>query len=395
MLHAESEDEETSRMVGLFEDRTARRRADRMARITAHRMALAATDVGFWRLDLVTLKRWVSPFTAGVFGLGLDERLTTDMFYTSVHPEDRDRVRAARDRAQADRGRFDEMFRIIGRDGVTRWVHSVAVVVRDTRTGHDHMVGVLADVTTQFLAQQELLEQRRQLAHLGRVAVVGELSGAVAHELSQPITIILNNSQAAQLELDASGEIDRVALREMLSDITDAGKRACAVMHRIRGLIKNEPLAAEAVHLGDVLAEVLAIMRSELLANEVAVQVDVNASLPHVCADRVQLQQVLVNLILNACDAMAANAPADRRLVIAGTARDGSCTLVIRDSGPGISFSPTDRIFEPFVTTKANGVGLGLAICQKVVTAHGGRLVAENDPGGGAAFHLVLPCAVE
>jgi C4-dicarboxylate-specific signal transduction histidine kinase len=181
----------------------------------------------------------------------------------------------------------------------------------------------------------------------------------------------------------------------MLSDITDAGKRACAVMHRIRGLIKNEPLAAEAVHLGDVLAEVLAIMRSELLANEVAVQVDVNASLPHVCADRVQLQQVLVNLILNACDAMAANAPADRRLVIAGTARDGSCTLVIRDSGPGISFSPTDRIFEPFVTTKANGVGLGLAICQKVVTAHGGRLVAENDPGGGAAFHLVLPCAVE
>jgi PAS domain S-box-containing protein len=385
------------RMIGRFDSRSAARHDDRSAIANHHRIALAATaaDVGFWRLDLVTHRRWISPFTAALFGLGPHEKLTTDMFYAAVHPEDRDRVRASRDRVSGDRSQFDEMFRIIRPDGATRWVHSVGVLLRDARTGHDHLVGVLADVTARVLEQQELQEQRRQLEHLARVAAVGELSGAVTHELSQPIAAIVTNAQAAREVLERDGTIDRAVLQEVLTDISDAGKRAGSVMQHIRGLIRNEPPAAEAVHVGDLVTEVLAIMRSELLAHGVAAQADVAPSLPHVRGDRVQLQQILVNLILNACDAMALSAPADRRLAISASAFERGCTLVIADHGPGISVVPTDRIFEPFVTTKANGAGLGLAISRKAVVAHGGRLWAENNPGGGAAFHLELPYAVE
>jgi PAS domain S-box-containing protein len=384
-----------TRMIGWFDTRTGRRRVDPSVRTSAHRMALAAiaADVGFWRLDLVTQRRWISPFAAGIFGIDAHERLTNDAFYAAVHPNDRERVRAARARVIADRSQFDETFRIIRRDGATRWVHSIAVVLRDPRSGHDQLVGVVADVTTRFLAQQELLDQRRQLAHLARVAVVGELSGAVTHELSQPLTVILNTARAAQYVLERGGQIDRAVLQEVLGDIADASKRAGTVMDRIRGLIRNEPLTTEVISLDELVTEVVAIMRNELLAREVAAQVDIGASLPPVRGDRVQLQQVLVNLILNACEAMAVRAPADRRLAISASAHDGGCSLAISDSGPGISLTPTDRIFEPFVTSKVNGAGLGLAICQMVVTAHGGRLWAENNPGGGAAFHLVLPRA--
>jgi PAS domain S-box-containing protein len=384
------------RIVGWFERPASRHHVQRSVRTSAQRMALAAAaaDVGFWRADLVTQTRWGSPFAMRIFGLEPHETMTNEALYAAVHPEDRERVRIARTRAIAERGRFDAAFRVVGHDGVTRWVHSIAVVVRDPRTGHDQLIGVVADVTTRFLAQQELLEQQRQLTHLARVAVLGELSGAITHELSQPITSIVTNTEAAQLMLETAGDIDRAAFHEILNDIADAGKRAGAVMHRIRGLIKNEPLATEVVHFGELVTETLAIMRSELLAHDVTTQVDISASLPDVRGDRVQLQQILVNLILNACEAMAEE-PVDRRVLITAVPHEeNGCELVISDRGPGIALTPPERIFEPFVTSKAHGVGLGLAICRKVVMAHGGRLWAENNPARGASFHLVLPSAV-
>jgi PAS domain S-box-containing protein len=357
-------------------------------------LAAAAADVGFWRADLVTQTRWGSPFALRIFGVKPNQTLTNESLYGAVHPEDRERVVGARTRAIAERGRFDAAFRVIDPDGSIRWVHSIALVIRDPHTDHDQLIGVVADVTARYVAQQELLDQQRQLAHLARIAVVGELSGAITHELSQPITSIVTNTEAARQLLENAGEIERAAFQEILDDIADAGKRAVAVMHRIRGLIKNEPLVTEVVHLADLVTETLAIMRSQLLAHDITTQVDVCASLPGVRGDRVQLQQILVNLILNACEAMA-ETPVDRRLVITAVPHeDEGCELVISDHGPGIALTPPERIFEPFVTSKAHGVGLGLAICRKVVTAHGGRLWAENNPAGGASFHLVLPRAV-
>ncbi len=393
ILTVDATDRDARRIVGWFEPRTGRRRVERSMRTSAQRMALAAAaaDVGFWRIDLVTQKRWLSPFALGIFGLGPHDTQTAEMFYAAVHPEDRERVRATRARVTAERSRLDDVFRVIRLDGMTRWLHSIAVVLRDEHTGHDYMIGVTADVTDRVLAQQELMAQQRQLAHLARVAVVGELSGAIAHVVGQPSTVIITNARAVVLMLEEAGPIDRAVFLEILDDITDAGERAGVVLQRIRGFIRNEPLVTGAVHLSGLVTEVLAMMRRELLAHQVVVHVEVDASLPPVRGDRVQLQQVLVNLIINACDAMVETAPADRCIVITGAANlDGSCELIITDRGPGIALGQTESIFEPFVTSKVNGTGLGLAICRKVVSQHGGQLRAESNSNG-ATFHLVLP----
>jgi len=392
ILVADALDHGAARLAGWLE-RPGGRRVKRSMRTSAQRMALAAAaaDVGFWRIDLVTQQRWLSPFALGIFGLGPHETQTAEMFYAAVHPEDRERVQAMRARVAAERGRLDDVFRVARPDGVILWLHSIAVVLRNDATSHDYMIGVTADVTNRVVAQEDLLAQQRQMVHLARVAVVGELSGAIAHEVSQPITVIIANARAAALMLERAEPIDRALFREILDDIVRAGDRAGTILQRIRGFIRNEPLVTEAIHLGGLVAEVLEIMRNELLAHEVAARVHVDEALPHVRGDRVQLQQVLVNLILNACDAMAETAPADRQLEISGAAHlDGSSELIIADHGPGIALTWRESIFEPFVTSKANGTGLGLAICRKVVGAHGGRLWADSSPTG-ATFHLVLP----
>lgn len=397
ILVVDPRDRDAKRLVGWFELRSRRRRIERILSTSAHRMALAAAaaDLGFWRIDLATQRRWLSPFALALFGLDAHETLSTEMFYEAVHPEDRERVRANRARVVAERGRLDDVFRIVDRHGRMRVVHSVAAVLPDELTGRDQLIGVTADVTNRVHTEEELLERQHQLAHLARVAMVGELSGAIAHEVSQPITAIINTARAAERVLERTGEIDRATVLAILDEIADAGKRAGAVVQRIRGLIRNQPLALEPVHLGGLVVEVLEVMRSELLAHQVKVQVDVDAALPHVRGDRVELQQVLVNLILNACEAMTVTDPADRLLDIAGIAQaDGGCALSVADRGPGIAAESTERIFEPFMTTKANGVGLGLPICRMVVARHGGRLWAESG-GSGATFRLVLPGVVE
>lgn len=381
------------RMVGWFERRSVRRGSGRSMEARDHQMALAASaaGVGFWRVDLVTKTRWLSPFALALFGLGPNDAQTAEMFYEAVHPDDRERVRTLRAALMTTRGPLDDIFRIVQPAKAMRWLHSVAVVVRDDHTGHDHLIGATADVTDRVVAQQTLVEQQHQLAHLARVAAVGELSGAIAHEVSQPITAILNNSRAAERMLERDGRIDRAAFQEILDDIMDASTRAGVVVRRVREFLRNESLASEGIELHGLVIEVVALLRGALLEHRVSVKIEVSTSMPHVRGDRVQLQQVLVNLIMNACDAMAATPPTERLIVITGIARDeGACELIIADRGPGIAAGLEERIFEPFVTSKTNGVGLGLALSRKLVAMHGGRIWAENQFSG-AEFHLLLP----
>src|SRR5262245_33232573 len=165
ILAVDAADRDARRIVGWFEKRSGRRAVERTMKTSSYRMALAAAaaDVGFWRIDLATQRRWLSPFALGMFGMGPREKQTIEMFYEAVQPEDRERVRAARASVIAERGRLDDVFRVVRRDGATRWLHSIAVVMRDEHTGHDQMIGVTADVTSRFLAHQEILEQQRQL----------------------------------------------------------------------------------------------------------------------------------------------------------------------------------------------------------------------------------------
>ena len=258
--------------------------------------------------------------------------------------------------------------------------------------GEPCLIIMVRDITERQRAEREIAVQRSELAHLGRVALLGELSGALAHELNQPLAAILANARAAQRML-AHDDVDRVELQAILDDIVSDDRRAGAVIQRVRALIRKDETDPQTVPANDLVTESLELARSDLIQRAVVVSTRLAPSLPQVQADRVQLQQVLLNLIVNACDAMADKSPTTRALVITTAARGGAVRISISDSGTGISMEPIDAVFQPFVTSKRHGLGLGLAICRSIVDAHGGRMWAVNNSGGGATFHVLLPGA--
>lgn len=250
-----------------------------------------------------------------------------------------------------------------------------------------------ADVTSRRQAQMEIEEQRRELSHLARVGALGQLSGAFAHELNQPLASISNNAEAARLLLRRqSPELSEID--EILQDILAADQRAAHVIRRLQALLKRGETRLQPIDAGELVNEVLELARAELITRRVAASAVIAPELPLVSADRVQLQQVLLNLILNACEAMRLVPVGDRRMSLTlGTDSSDNLRFSIRDSGAGIAPALIDHLFEPFVTTKAEGLGLGLSISRTIVAAHGGRLWAENNADRGATVHCLLPSA--
>jgi PAS domain S-box-containing protein len=257
--------------------------------------------------------------------------------------------------------------------------------------GHACFVTTIRDVTERRRAEREAQEQRELLTHLSRVAVLGELSGALAHELSQPLTSILSNAQAAR-RLLAREPVDLDEIREIVEDIVDDDRRAGEVIRRLRAMFKRGESNRQLLDLNELTGEVLGFAHSDLLNRHVQVTTRLSADLPKVRGDNIQLQQVLLNLIVNACEAMTANQPHDRSLVIETAVIDhDTVSISVLDNGSGIRVDVVDQLFEPFVTTKQQGLGLGLTICRSIAGAHGGHLWAGNNADRGSAFRLVLP----
>lgn len=253
--------------------------------------------------------------------------------------------------------------------------------------------GVLAsidNISDRVSLELEMAQQRAELAHLARVTMLGELSGSLAHELNQPLTAILSNAQAAQ-RLMARDEVDITEVREILADIVDQDKRAGEVIHGLRALLRNEQTQHEPLDLGEVVRDVLRLTRSDLINRGVEASTELQPEVPPVPGDRVQLQQVLLNLVMNACDAIQLAASPDRRLTVRLQADDQTARVSVIDTGPGITPEILETMFEPFTTTKADGMGLGLAVCRTIIAAHGGTIGAAPDPGGGAAVFFELP----
>jgi C4-dicarboxylate-specific signal transduction histidine kinase len=247
------------------------------------------------------------------------------------------------------------------------------------------------DLAAQRSVELEAKEQRLQLTHLTRVALLGQLSGALAHELNQPLTAILSNAQAAQHFL-AADRIDPEELREILADIVAADQRAGEVIRRLRALFKKGETQFQLLDANDVVREALDLAHGDLVTRHIEVSTDLAPRLPAVTADRVQLQQVLLNLLINASEAMSANAADERRLTVSTQPlAGGGVEVSVIDRGPGIPEDRQPRLFEPFFTTKPQGLGLGLSISRSIVTAHGGRLWSTNNPYRGATFHVALP----
>jgi C4-dicarboxylate-specific signal transduction histidine kinase len=256
--------------------------------------------------------------------------------------------------------------------------------------GEPCYIVLIRDETAKKRAEAAAEEQRQELAHLSRVASLGELSGALAHELNQPLAAILVNARAAQRIMTRHSP-DLTELRVILEEIAVDDRRAGEVIGRLRTLLKKGRGRPSKVDPNELVADVRSLLHSDLIRRRVTTETDLAPSLPPVLGDRVELQQVILNLVGNACDAMV-DTPAPQRLVriATGLTPDGQVQLTVEDRGTGIPPGRLEQIFDAFFTTKTSGLGLGLAICRSIATAHGGRLWATNNDSGGATFYLVL-----
>ena len=253
---------------------------------------------------------------------------------------------------------------------------------------------IMRDVTAQRHAEAELARQREQLTHLTRVLVLGELSGALAHELNQPLAAILANAQAARRCLARPGA-DLANIRAILDDIVEDDQRAGAVIRRLRALFRNEAPALQPVVVDALVRETLDLAHGCLAERQVQVLLELRNDLV-VLGDRVQLQQVLLNLLVNASEAMLDIPPGRRRLRLSSTPLpDGTVQLTVADSGPGIAHDAIDKVFDPLFTTKKSGLGVGLSISRAIIRQHGGKIEAMNNPAGGSTFRIRLPIHAE
>ena len=255
-----------------------------------------------------------------------------------------------------------------------------------------YLVGeVVANALQRAQAEREVGRLRQQLAHIGRVSALGELSASLAHELNQPLMAILNNAYVAQQLLAATAP-NLGELRELLDDIVADDQRAATVISRLRALLKKGELDHVPLDLNALVGEVAELVKSDMVLRHVPMTLDLDPDLPHVRGDRVQLQQVMLNLVLNGVEAMGAPNGRDPVLVVRTSRADADAVRVaIEDSGSGIDMAHVERMFEPLYTTKAEGLGMGLAISRTIVDAHGGELRASSNPEGGATFQFTLP----
>ena len=240
----------------------------------------------------------------------------------------------------------------------------------------------------------EILELRNQLTYIARINTMGELAASLAHEINQPLAAIRSNAEAIQSMLEAERP-DLDEIKAAIADIVSDDARASDTIRRLRALFRREEIARSKVDFGELLREVIRIIRSDAVIRKVSLTLDLRQPLRAVLADRVQIQQVIINLLLNAFDAVSETEESSRQVTLSALTDDSGCLKVlVRDSGRGIDPDALPRIFEAFFTTKPGGMGLGLAISRSIVEAHGGRLSVSSNPGHGSTFEMALPCPV-
>jgi PAS domain S-box-containing protein len=379
-------------IFGLLLHRARRRRAERELRENQQLLELAtsANELGLWVRNAEQGELWANPSLRSLFGLGPNGTIRFDDLVARIHPDDRARMVSAIRHAQQNGLPFEGEFRIVLPDGRERWV-AVRGRIMDERKEHGlRRMGAVFDITERKRAQYELDRHREELAHAGRVSVMGQLASALAHELNQPLGAILRNAEAAELFLQASPP-DLREVAAILADIRKDDHRAGEVIDRMRALLKRREPEWSELDLNALAEEVASLVRPDAERRRVKLDLDLASTVLPVHGDVVQLQQVLLNLLLNAMDAVNDRAPEERRVSVRTRTDDGQAEITVSDAGHGIAPENLERLFVPFFTTKANGMGLGLAISHTIIGVHGGRIRAENNPEGGATFRIALP----
>jgi PAS domain S-box-containing protein len=290
--------------------------------------------------------------------------------------------------------RFIPEERLTDFKGKIRWVQTVKRPIIGSDGQARQVLGASTDITRRRETELELREQRAELAHVARISTMGELAASLAHELNQPLTAILSNAQAA-LRFLSGKPADLEEVREILGDIVQDNSRAGEVIRRIRALVKKEEPEFTSVNLVSLVRDVVVLLHSDAILQNVRIVLELEDGLAAVRGDKVQLQQVVLNLMLNAFDAMKDCGVPERevKLRVAREEDSGSIQVTVKDRGRGLSMDKLDKIFQPFYTTKREGLGMGLSICRSIIEAHRGRLWAENNPDDGATFYFTVPVA--
>jgi two-component system sensor kinase FixL len=354
-------------------------------------LAASAAQLGLWEWDIVRDEIWAADRARQLFGFTTSERLDLGRLLDSVHPGDRDSVSRAVAKAINGDGDFESEYRMVLQGDRTPWIGARGRVEFNAGGKPVRMRFVSIDITARKRAEAEVQHQSAELAHVARVSTMGELAASVAHELNQPLSAILSNAEAAEMFLNQDPPALR-DVREILADIRKDDERAGEVIRRMRSLLRKRDMEMQPLELNSVMEDVIRLVAADAGLRKTAISGAWSPRLPAVWGDRVHLQQVFLNLMMNAMEAMSGQAPEKRRLVVrTGLNGDGSVEIAVTDSGPGIGADKLARLFDPFFTTKPNGMGMGLSIARRIVEAHRGRIWAENDVSGGATFRVTLP----
>jgi PAS domain S-box-containing protein len=374
------------RLIGVSVDITQQKEAQDLFRLAAE-----GSHLGVWHWDEIAKTLTWDGATRDMFGASTDGEITIDTFYRALHPDDAERVKQTWRRALELRLPYQIEFRTQRTDGTIRWVDARGRGYYDEAGKPLSMTGVAFDITDRKEAELAAQRNREDLGHLSRVAAMGELAASIAHELNQPLSGIVSNAAAGQRFIDR-GDVDLTELRDLLTDINADGRRAGDVIRGIQSMVKKRAPARERVNLNDLVMKVVQMVKPNAMLHSCELGTFLDPGLPAVEGDPVQLQQVLLNLVINAFDAMRDTSVRSRKVAIATERNgDGTIRISVRDYGVGIPEEARERLFDQFFTTKKEGLGMGLSIVRSIVESHGGTIAAENADGGGARFQFILP----
>jgi two-component system, LuxR family, sensor kinase FixL len=350
-------------------------------------------NLGIWVHDIARDVIWGSDKWRELFGFASSEKLTTDRVLQRIHADDREAFGSRMTHMADDLPDYHAEYRVVLPDGKLRWIAHQGRVELDARRRPVRTRGVSIDITSRKHAEREMLRLQQEIAHVGRVSVMGQLASALAHEINQPLGAILRNAEAAALFMqDPSPDLAEISA--IVEDIRKDDQRAGAVIDRMRALLRHQEVEMVPVDVGQMLGDVATLLRPDAAARHVKLSLDVPDGVPAVRGDRVQLQQVLLNLVLNGMDALDGVTGDEAKVsVTARIATADTVEISVRDTGRGVPADKLERIFDPFFSTKSKGIGMGLSISRSIIDAHGGRLWAENNVHGGATFRFTLPVA--
>ncbi len=381
---------------GADRDVTDRVAAEMAVRNSERSLAKAQqiAHIGNWEIDLTTDLSRGSAEAFSIFGIPPEdvERLTVEYVRLCVHPDDRDVVRWEFLKAAAT-GRVEPIeFRIVRKsDGEIRSVRTESEFLRDDGGALVKIIGTVQDVTERTVAEDQRRKHQRELAHFSRLSTMGEMVAGIAHEINQPLFAISNYSDACSVALENSDVESCQRVLQWAHEISSQANRAGQIIRRLGKFVKKNESRLAPLELNQLVSDSVELLVFESHHMNVVVDVEVAAGSPTVRGDEIQLQQVIVNLLRNAHDALMDNPRDDRRVVVRTVVAEDRAKIEIQDNGHGVSVDAAKRLFDTFYTTKKNGMGMGLAISRSIAEAHAGELHCYSNDSGGMTFVLVLP----